>query len=165
MNDLFIYIEQVELIAFFSGLPVIWVLSNLFFRSKPFDTTLLYQILPYVYGILSVLYVGMKLNAYWTNLFAGWFFGNYWHIFLKFWAISAIFFLLPIQHNFFKRCSFFHSLVFYAILAKDLILFFNNRLSAELIRNEWEMHLLSIVLAAVLACILYCLFRFRFYRN
>ena len=165
MNDLFIYIEQVELIAFFSGLPVIWILVNLIFENKSKDTVEINRILPPVYGILSVLYVGMKLDAYWPNIFAGWLFGNKWHIFLKFWAISAIFFLLPIRNIFFLRCSFFHSLVFYAILLKDLIQFFYNTLSAELIRNEWKLHFLSIGLTAILASVFYYILRSRFFRG
>ncbi|MBU3743747.1 MAG: hypothetical protein FGM61_04255 [Sediminibacterium sp.] len=164
MNDLFIYIEQVELIAFFSGLPVIWILINLLFGSKSIGIVIINRILPLVYGVLSVLYVGMKMDTYWTNMLAGWLFGNYWHVFLKCWAISAILFLLPIENKFFQRFSFFHALLFYTILLKDLILFFNNALSPELISNEWKMHLISIGLTAVLATILYFLLRSRFYK-
>lgn len=165
MNDLFIYIEQVELIAFFSGFPVIWILVKLIFERKSIGAILLNRLLPLVYGVLAILYMGMKMDAYRTNLFAGWIFGNYGHILLKCWAISAMFFLLSSQNKFFIRVVFYHSLVFYAILMKDLVMFFNHTLSADLISNEWKMHLLSIALTAILAIIIYFLFRFRFYKG
>lgn len=131
---------------------------------KPIGIVLSDRLLPIVYGLLSILYIGMKLDAYWGNIPAGWLFGSNWHIFLKFWAIAAVFFLLPVQNKFFQQFAFSHALVFYFILLKDLIKFFNNAITPELIRNEWKMHLLSIGLTAVLASVIYFFLRSRFFK-
>ena len=164
MTDFFIYIERLELIAFFTGVPLLGIVIFLVIGKRERGMVLLHTILPITYAILSVLYLGMKMYQHGLDMGDWLLRGSVLHILLKGWAISASFFFIPAFRKRWRGVSHYHGLVFYGIILNDLIQASRRALSAELIRNEWFLQGLSILGTTLLLVLVYFLLPARYCR-
>lgn len=164
MNDFFIYIERLELIAFFTGVPLLGIIIFLVIGKRERGMVLLHNILPITYAILSVLYLGMKMYQHGLDMGDWLLRGSVLHILLKGWAISASLFFIPAFRKRWRGVSNYHGLVFYGIILNDLIQASREALSAELIRNEWFLQGLSILGTTLLLALVYFLLPARYCR-
>jgi hypothetical protein len=164
-DSFFIYIERLELVAFFSGYPLI------FFAIRVIATPLqargiikinIASLLPLAYAVVGLLYLGLQLK----NLYPDYSFENIKlataNPYLKAWALLSLLFFIP----FFAKktiLSLLHSLVFFYFVVKD---FFNSFfLSADnnFLKNDMHMYSRSLLInlaAFVVIVLLYFLFAF-----
>jgi hypothetical protein len=148
-NDFFAYVRHLEMLAFFSGYPLIFYLARFVFHS----TSLKYgrgakfvTILPYSYALVGTLYLGLILK----NLYPNYTFENVQHRiqqpYLVVWGILSILFWIPV----FARkqiLSILHSLVFFCFILRDLffqIAGFSH--DSNIIKNDMSMYTVSIFL-------------------
>ena len=172
MDDFLVYIEKLELIAFFAAYALVYlfiiILATELKLEKSNWIKKLPSLLPKSYGLVVLLYVGMKLNQYYPLL------KNYSLNFnfttplfyLKCWAVIGLIFLF----NFFKKkpkLAIFHSLVFLLIPVVDFVHFYFNQIGIEIVHNEMRMFFIGILLHLVCIGIvaMYYYFHFKFLKK
>ena len=166
MNDSFFdYLHRLELIAFFSGYPLLYATVLLISGNRRQRNNIkqtLVSSLSYSYALIATLYVGFELS----NILPNYSINNLKHfaphpLFVA-WGMLAIFFWIPV---FVKRpfLTFLHSLVFFFLLVQDL--FFAEAVSPgsrETIRNDMKLYTASMLLncvAFITVALIYFLFR------
>jgi len=122
-NSFFLYLEQLELMLFFAGYPLVYLLVKVLGEIAPlknlFDIKITH-LLPYTYALVGLLYFGLQVKSLYPDY-------SFEHIrlstqgpFLKIWGLLSISFFMPVLSK--KPVfSFLHSLVFFFFLAKDLV--------------------------------------------
>lgn len=146
------YLQQLQLIGFFSGYPLIFALVFVIsgppekrneFRKK------LVQLLPLSYALVGILFLGFIAQNYDRSFWRGFFTLRNNQTFLVFWGTLAIFFWLPLFN---KKIwmSLVHSLVFFGLFAKEL--FFHPRTDDSRLSNNMKLYTDSLILQA--ACFL-----------
>ena len=150
-NSFFVYLEQLELMGFFSGYLIIYLLV------KFIATTLLQQrmvnlnlakLLPYSYATVGLLFLGYQLK----NLYPNYSLENLnsitQNVFLKIWAlVSLLFFITAFAKN--TALSMLHSLVFFYFIVKDLFKYFFNEADVAILQNGMSIYTRSLLLHAV----------------
>ena len=150
MNDNFFhYLHCLELIAFYSGYPLLYTAVFLIAGNREQHNNLkrtLISLLPYSYALVATLYMVFELN----NLYPNYSFDNLKNFstqpFLPVWGILALLFWIPV---FARRMflSLLHSLIFFILLANDI--FFSEPASAGavyVIRNDMKLYTASVIL-------------------
>lgn len=123
MDDSFLaYLQQLELIAFFSGYPLIYTIVLVIAGNKESRTRIknsFVSLLPYAYALIGTLYLGFLLKNLYPDYSLKGISQYIHHPFLVGWALMAILFWIPALA---KRplLSLIHSLVFLFLLVKDL---------------------------------------------
>jgi hypothetical protein len=121
-NSFFAYLQQLELMAFFSGYPLVYAI--VYFIAGNAKTEIIKKfpsLLPYAYALAGSLYLGLQLK----NFYPDYSFENIRDAvqqpFLMIWALLSLLFWIP---AFGKKpvLSLFHSLVFFFFLLRDLFL-------------------------------------------
>ena len=147
-NNLFTYIRHLELLAFFSGYPLIYYFIRYLAGTKllKYKWGAIVSILPFSYALVGSLYIGLQL----LNLYPDYSLENLnRHTqlpYLYVWGLSSVLFWIPAlgkKHIF----SLLHSLPFFFILIK--VMFFQLRGdtdSHELLKNEMTVYTISIIL-------------------
>jgi hypothetical protein len=124
-DSFFFYLHRLELIAFFSGYPLMYATVLLIGGMRRPVNELkkkLVALLPFSYALVGTLYFGFEL----MNLPANYSTDNFrefaQHPFLAIWGLLAILFWIPALA---RRpfISLMHSLVFFILLIKDLFYF------------------------------------------
>ncbi|HMK25114.1 MAG TPA: hypothetical protein VK483_03725 [Chitinophagaceae bacterium] len=148
-NSFFAYLQQLELLAFFSGYPLICA-ATLFIAGNQQPKTgikgKLITLLPLAYALVGTLYIGFQLR----NLYPDYSFENIkatiqqpW---LMLWGLLSILFWIP---AFRKKIiySLIHSLVFFFFLVKDLVLQISVSSSDKnIVRNDMKLYTDSLLL-------------------
>jgi hypothetical protein len=173
MDDTFFaYVQRLELLAFFSGYPLIYAVT-LFItgnqQSKSNFKRRIGSLLPSAYALVGTLYLGLQLK----NLYPDYSFENVKQAiqepYLKIWGLLTIIFWIPIIAKK-PLLSLVHSLVFFFLLIKDM--FFQLPAFAtdeNLIRNDMKLYTDSLLLnigALFVVTLIYFLFiRFKGYKK
>ena len=168
-NSFFSYLQRIELLAFFSGYPLIYTLivftaGNQ--RSKNNFISRCISLLPLGYALVGSLYLGLQLK----NLYPYYSVENLkltiQEPLLIIWALLSILFWIP----FFSKktvISLIHSFVFFFFLLRDIFL----QLSAKsgdrsLVRNSMKLYTDSLLLnLCAFAFIALLAFLFTFYNK
>ena len=168
-NSFFAYLQQLELMAFFSGYPLIYAVTLFFagnqqeknnFRSR------IVSLLPFAYALVGTLYLGLQLK----NLYPDYSVENIkltiqlpW---LMGWGLLSILFWIPALAK--KRIlSLIHSLVFFFFLIRDLFL----QISApsagnDMVRNDMKIYTISLLLNLVALFLIVALsFMFTYFKK
>lgn len=142
------YLQLLEILAFFSGYPMIFLLVKYLNQFKSFQrlTSQALHILPFVYGLIGILFLGLQLKTLSvTNDL-----DRIQHPYLFIWGILSIIFLFP---KFSKQPSFslLHSLIFLFVLISK-IFFKSTSLEekSQVISNYMNIYTISIALNLVL---------------
>ena len=122
-TSFFQYLRHLELIGFFSGYPLLFVIVIFFSGNKHVKKIIAEkskQLLPFSYAVVGFLFLGMELR----NLYPDYSYDNIVssvHVpFLTVWGLMSILFLIPfLRKN--PILSLLHSLVFFILLAKNSI--------------------------------------------
>ncbi|MBS1526621.1 MAG: hypothetical protein JST19_13275 [Bacteroidetes bacterium] len=125
MDDSFFkYLEQLELLAFFSGYSLIYttaifISGNL--RSKTNFISRRIKLLPFAYALVGTLYLGFELKKiYPVYSFEN--VGHHIHLhWLVAWGLLSVLFWIPALSKR-KALSLIHSLVFFFLILKDIVL-------------------------------------------
>lgn len=151
MNDFFAYLEKLELIAFFTGFPLIYFLVMAY--KKPLLSSkyaFLKQVpchLSYGYALSVLLYVGMKVyqqvnnqeGFHVSNLFIG---DNKYYII---WAYAGLIFWLPFLKSK-PILALLHSLVFFFLFLFFIYLYINGEAEKAVVTNSTQLYFYSILL-------------------
>ena len=118
-DDFFKYLDQLELLGFFSGYPLLYAfITSLFVHKKiGIEKIRIVSLLPLAYAFTGTLYLGLQLK----NVYPDFSFSNIQATIqpLKLVALISVLFWFPLLS---KRpvISLLHSLIFFFFLAKDL---------------------------------------------
>lgn len=169
-NDFFVYLQQLELMAFFSGYPLLYTV--IFFivgnqQSKRSIKSRIVSLLPFAYALSGTLYLGLQIK----NLYPDYSVENIrvslQQPYLKIWGILSILFWIPALS---KKpvLALVHSLVYFLLLIKNLFWhYLQSPADKAVIKNYMQMHTNSLLLnlAAIAAItVVYTVF-FRFKRH
>lgn len=112
MDNLLVYLERLELIAFFSGFPLLYafvvVLAGPAGKRSPLKQRV-FSLLGYGYGVVGLAYLGFTLFN-WNEMQMPW---------LKCWALLSILFIIPALARRPWLCLI-HSLPFFYLFVTDL---------------------------------------------
>lgn len=141
------YLEILELIAFFSGFPLIYAVVQFIAgtsSSKSGFSKRLTGFLPYSYGLSGILFLGYLLKNFYPDYSFAHIRTGIHHYGLVLWGILSILFLVPL---FSKRpvFSLIHSLVFFFLFIKDL---FPGSKDKHVIANNMKVYTDSLLLQA-----------------
>ena len=161
MESFFAYLERLELLGFFSGYPLLFIIC-LIIAGPPADRTdfkkQLLQSLPYAYALTGTCYLAMFIiNA--GSQIDGSLISALQEPWLRVWAILALLFWFPgfSRH---PLLSLLHSLVFFYFLVRDLLFYSRGKMDKDLIRNDLKVYgdsLLILLAALVFVFILFSL--------
>ncbi len=150
MDDSFFdYLNQLELIGFFSGYPLIYAAVSLIAGNRQRENHLkknLVSLLPYSYALVATLYLGFELNKLYPDYSIENIYNVTPHPFLLLWGVTAVIFWIPVLT---KRVHFtlLHSLVFFILLLRDICFSEAAQSSMrDIIRNDMKIYTVSILL-------------------
>ncbi len=161
-SSIFRYFQQLEVLAFFSGYPLIYYLVQILTRNTLLKNSKgkeLISILPFAYALIGTLYLGLQLK----NLYPDYTIENIkhriQHPWLQIWGILSILFWIPAIS---KRqiLSMLHSLVFFLVIVKDLLFRFGGFIrDHDMMRNEMRLYTVSIFLNLAAYTFLFLLYQ------
>ncbi len=149
-SSFFAYLQQLELIAFFSGYPLLYTIVLSIAGKESLRNHFKKRIvaaLPFAYALVATLYIGLQLK----NLYPHYSLENIQELFaqpfLKIWGILAFLFWIPALS---KRpvFSLLHSLVFFFLLLKDLIIHSASGGDRLVIKNDMKVYTDSLLVNA-----------------
>lgn len=148
-SSFFAYLQQLELMAFFSGYPLVYAIVLAFTGSRPPQNSFksrVFFLLPFAYALTGTLYLGMQVR----NLYPDYSFDRISQaIFLPWlviWGLLSILFWIPLLR---KKpvLSLLHSLVFFFFLVKDLVMHsFGSSVDKDIVKNDMKTYTDSILL-------------------
>ena len=161
-NNFFTYVQHLELLAFFSGYPLIFCFLWFVRRKASFRNgrvIIPVLILPLAYALVGTLYLSLQIN----NLYPDYAIENIKNRIqqpgLQVWALLSLLFWIPALS---KRqiLSVLHSLVFFFLIVKDIFFYFTGLIrDRNMIKNDMHMYTVSIFLNLA-ACSLFLFFSF-----
>ncbi len=148
-NDLMAYIERLELMAFFSGYPLIYTIVQVIAGEQRKKTTArvsrLVKLLPFAYAFTGTLFIGLILKDMSPDFSAKNIAAQFQFSYLKIWGMLSILFWIPA----FSRKPVFtllHSLVFFSLLLKDLFMHMTSSIGNDMIKNDMKIYTDSLLL-------------------
>lgn len=162
-NDFFLYLERLELMAFFAAYPLVYTLVKVIAGSRSLANSSLPKLttlLPLAYALCGTLYLGLQLKNLWPHLSPE-NISNHFSSLLKGWGLLALLFWIPF---FYRRplLSLLHSLVVFLFLLKDLYQHSTSSANMEVIRNDMKIFTDSLLLNC--ACFLLVIMLYYFYQ-
>jgi hypothetical protein len=148
-DSFFAYLQQMELMAFFSGYPLVYAivvaLAGKPALNKNFKTRLPY-LLPNAYALVGTLYLGYEAKKFYPNYSFENIEQNILLPYLFIWALLSLLFWIPSISRI-KWLSLLHSLVFFYFIMRDLGLqIFKPSPGNDVIDNDMRMFTVSLVL-------------------
>lgn len=148
-NDLIAYFERLELMAFFSGYPFIYALvyfiSDKIRKSSPVLSGKLIVLLPFAYALTATLFVASSLRDIYPNYTIESITGQFFSSYLRIWGLMAVVFWLP-QIGRKHILSLLHSLIFFFLLLKDLLMNATSSVDNDVIRNDMAIYTDSLLI-------------------
>jgi hypothetical protein len=149
-NSFFAYLQRLEVIAFFSGYPLLYAVATYFAGKqliKKIPGPVLISLLPLGYALIGTLYLGLQAK----NLYPDYSMENIrqsvmYNPFLQVWALLAILFWIPALAK--KTVlSLLHSLVFFFLLVYNIVTQFILPSSGNsMVRNDMKLYTMSLLL-------------------
>lgn len=165
MDSLLAYIQQLELILFFSAYPLIYAAVILVTRNpeKASDAkglnarSRLLWVLPYAYALVGTLYLGFFLK----NIFPDYTLNKIrmavYLPFLVSWGMLSVMFWIPFLAKR-KFLTLLHSLVFFFLVVKDTVLQISGSASdMDILKNDMRVFTDSLLLHIAALFFLYLL--------
>jgi len=148
-DSFFAYLQQLELMAFFSGYPLIYAViifvagiqqgQNKFKISAP-------SLLPFAYAFVGTLFLGFQLKKLYPDYSVEHLKFTMQQPWLVIWGLLSILFWIPFLAKK-KVLSLIHSLVFFFFLVRDLFLQLSvSSVDKNIIRNDMNMYTNSLLL-------------------
>lgn len=166
-QNFFIYLEQLELLAFFSGYPLLFLLVYTLANGKQTRGLFLrkqHLLLPFGYAVTGLLFMGLQIKKAITDVQAGNTVFAWQNHSLFIWGCVTILFFIP-WLNKKPWLSFFHSLVFFLLIVKDLFQWFSGTGDQLMLNNDMQLYTKSLLLnSATYAFVLltaYCMYQLR----
>jgi len=142
--------------AFFSGYPVLYAFLLALNESKKIKSGFysnLIRLLPFAYALSGTLFFGLILKVVYPDFSARNISKQLQPAFLNIWAILSLLFWIPLLHK--KPVfSLIHSLVFFSLVFKDILLNIGSSISNDFIKNDMKMYTISILLNIITLAVL-----------
>ena len=164
-DSFFFYLHRLELIAFFSGYPLMYATVLLIGGMRRSRTELqkkLVALLPFSYALVGTLYFGFQLMNLYLNNPTDNFREFAQHPFFAVWGLLAMLFWIPALA---KRpiLSLMHSLVFFILLIRDLFYFRPGpEADSSMVSNDMKLYTYSLflhIVAFITVTLIYFLLR------
>lgn len=168
-SSFFAQLEQLELMAFFAGYPLVYAVVYLLAGREEKRTLLkkrLVAFLPYGYALAGTAFLGLQLRNYYPAYSMDSMITGLRYPFLKIWALLSILFWVPaFSRN--TAISLLHSLVFFYLLVRDLFLYLTaGNPDRHMVKNEMKVYTDSVLLqAGALAVIIILSSLYQYYRT
>ena len=147
-NSFFVYLQQLELMAFFSGYPLLYAIIIYFAGNKRPGNNFknrIVSVLPYAYAFIGTLYLGLQLKKLYFN-YSSENIKQMTHLpWLMIWALLSILFWIPALNKK-KVLSLLHSLVFFFFLLKDIVLQYTSSVDQNILKNDMRIYTISLLL-------------------
>jgi hypothetical protein len=170
MDDTFFtYLQRLEMMAFFSGYPLIYAIVVSVAGNKQTKTILknrLTSSLPFGYALVGTLYLGLQLKNFYPDYSIEKIKLTVQQPYLIIWGLLSVLFWIPAIAK--KRIlSLLHSLVFFFFVARDLLLHsFQPSADKNVVKNDMKIYTDSLLLnMGAFAFILLLSFLFSRYKN
>jgi hypothetical protein len=165
-----IYIEQLELLTFFSGYPLLYSIVQFIYRGPAGNTTSfsesLKKSLTPAYALSATLFLGLVLKEYYSDSTNKMFAHSSFMVILRIWGILAVLFWIPALG---KRpvYALLHSLPFFFLFGRDLLTGITAGSGNDFIRNDMKIYTISFLinLITLLLLILVNYTRIKIMRN
>jgi hypothetical protein len=150
-NDLFSYVQRLEVLAFFSGFPLLWLIITAWAgqaaERKEWKNQLIKN-LPFTYGITGILFLGYLLKNLYPDYSISHLLTSFQNPFFTIWGLTAIFFLVPVLRS--KSIfSLLHSLVFLALIVRDFIVQLTSaNPENDILKNDMRVYFDSLLLVS-----------------
>lgn len=147
-NSFFAYLQQLELIAFYSGYSLLYAIILVLAGNKESRNNFknrLVSSLPLSYALVSTLYLGLQLKNLYLSYSAENIIQDIHHSYLMVWGLLSILFWIP---SFRKKevLSLLHSLVFFLILVKDIFMQISSSVDENILKNDMRIYSVSLLL-------------------
>lgn len=148
-NELFSYLERLEIMVFFAGYAIIYAL--VFFMAGEFHNrhwtliSLMPRLLPSAYALTATLFFGYILKKVYAGYTMGISITGLNHPYLILWGIFAMTFWIPMAR---KKpvLSLLHSLVFFFYIPWDMYKFLRHSVDKDVIKNDMNILTSSLLL-------------------
>jgi hypothetical protein len=148
-NSFFAYLQQLELMTFFSGYPLLYtVILFLAGNRNPVNNfkAHIVPLLPFAYALVGTLYLGLQLK----NLYLNYSPENLTQLtlqpYLMLWGLLSVFFWLPSLSKK-KALSLLHSLVFFFFLVRDFVVQLTApAANTNMVKNDMRIYTVSFLL-------------------
>jgi len=159
------YLDLLELLLFFSGYPLVYLLVTSFGEtkwSKQIFKSNISRLLPFAYALAGVLYLGLQLKNLYPDYSVEHIKSSMQTPYLKIWALLSILFFVPLLN---KKIVFslLHSSVFFYFILRDLFLHVTGPPILNSVKND--MNIYSISLLINLATFLFIFLLYAGYRK
>jgi len=163
-NSFLGYLQLLELMAFFSGFPLVYSIA-LFVSGKISASNPkldLRRLLPYAYALVGTLYLGYLLKNLYPDYSIANIKNSFQHPFLVTWALLSLLFWIPAIN---KRpiLSLLHSLVFFFFLLRDLyIQITDTAADKNILSNDMKIYTTSLMInfcALIFILLIYLMYR------
>ncbi len=167
-DSFFAYLQLLELLAFFSGYPLIYtvIISVAGNQTGNELKKRIVSLLPLAYALIGTLYLGLQLKNLYTGYSLVQIKNFFYHPYLIGWALLSILFFIP---AFRKKnwLSLVHSLIFFLIIARDFFLqFFGSTWGNDSVKNGIKIYTISLILnLAALALLVLLSFLFNRFKK
>ena len=146
MNDGFLsYLQQLEMIAFFSWYPLVFAISYAIAENAKINKGFISFILPslpFSYGLLGILFLGLQLKNLYPDYSSANINSHLQHPYLVIWGLLAILFFIPGLRKK-KQLPLIHSFAFFALILIDLLKHFSN--SNGIVQNDMKVYAFSLI--------------------
>jgi len=142
-DNLFGYIERLELLAFFSGFPLVYALALIAAGSKNERSEFrerIFRMLPYAYALTGTLYLGMVFRNTYPNIDLATIFTGSGQSWIRIWGVTSILFWVRALAKI-PVISLLHSFVFFYFIVRDLASYvFKSDVDKHLIKNDMKVY-------------------------
>jgi hypothetical protein len=150
-NSFFAYLQQLELMAFFSGYPLLYAIILFVAGKKQLQNNFknrMVSVLPFAYALIGTLYLGLQLKKLHFNYSSENVAQMTHQPYLVIWGLLSILFWIPALSKR-KELSLIHSLVFFFFLIRDIIIQTTSS-SADryMLKNDMRIYTISFLLNA-----------------
>lgn len=145
-NSFFAYLQQLELMFFFSGFPLIYAMARVIGRDMAPDHLFTRRLVPAlgpVYALAGTLFLGFELKKLYPHYSFASIAGALEHPYLVGWGILSILFWIPAIGKK-VQLTLIHSLVFFFLLVKDLFSAFGA--DSDVVSNDMKVYAASVIL-------------------
>jgi hypothetical protein len=148
-DSFFAYLQQLEVLAFFAGYPLIYAAVVAFAGNRQEKNKFKIRsvsLLPFAYALVGILFLGFQLKKLYPDYSVEHLKLTMQQPWLIIWGLLSLLFWIPALAK--KRgLSLIHSLVFFFFLAKDLFVkIFTSSVNDDVIRNDMNIYTSSLLL-------------------
>lgn len=147
--DFFSYLQKLELLVFFSGYPLLYLLViSIAGRLREKDTvqSRVVSLLPYSYACMGTLYLGLLFKNVYPDYSVEHILEQIQNPYLTLLGLGSLLFWIPaINHK--RVLSFLHGLFFFFLLIRDFFMQETDRVADKaMLKNDMRIYTISLLL-------------------